>query len=41
MPGYELVGEEERKAVNEIFDNGGVLYRYGLNDKRKNIFMSV
>ncbi|MFA5097228.1 MAG: DegT/DnrJ/EryC1/StrS family aminotransferase [Candidatus Margulisiibacteriota bacterium] len=38
MPGFELIGEEERKAVNEIFDNGGVLYRYGLNDKRKNIF---
>ncbi len=38
MPGWELIGKEERDAVNEIFDNGGVLYRYGLNDKRKNIF---
>ena len=23
MPGFELVGEEERKAVNELFDDGG------------------
>jgi len=38
MPGFELIGNEEREAVNEVFDNGGVLYRYGLNDKRKNIF---
>lgn len=38
MPGYELVGKEERDAVLEVFDKGGVLYRYGLNDKRQNIF---
>lgn len=38
MPGYELIGEEEKKAVVEVFDKGGVLYRYGLNDKRQNIF---
>lgn len=38
MPGYELMGEEEKQAINEIFDTGGVLYRYGFNDKRKNIF---
>src|ERR1044071_2715337 len=38
MPGYELIGEEEKKAVAEIFETGGVLYRYGLNDRRRNIF---
>lgn len=38
MPGWELMGEEEMRAVSDIFNNGGVLYRYGLNDKRKNIF---
>jgi len=38
MPGYELIGEEEKQAVMDVFDNGGVLYRYGLNEKRKNIF---
>jgi 8-amino-3,8-dideoxy-alpha-D-manno-octulosonate transaminase len=38
MPGYELIGEEEKQAVAEVFDKGGVLYRYALNDKRENIF---
>ena len=38
MPGWELIGEEERAAVNEVFDHGGVLYRYGWADKRENIF---
>src|ERR1700690_709810 len=38
MPGFELIGEEEKKAVMDIFDKGGVLYRYGLNDRRQNIF---
>lgn len=38
MPGYELIGEEEKRAVSEIFDRGGVLYRYGLADRRQNIF---
>jgi len=38
MPGYELIGEEEKQAVIDIFNNGGVLYRYGADEKRKNIF---
>jgi 8-amino-3,8-dideoxy-alpha-D-manno-octulosonate transaminase len=38
MPGYELVGEEEKQAVVDVFDKGGVLYRYGLDAKRQNIF---
>ena len=38
MPGFEVIGEEEKKAVDEVFDTGGVLYRYGLDAKRQNIF---
>lgn len=38
MPGYELLGEEEKQAVMDIFNKGGVLYRYALNDRRQNIF---
>ncbi|MDI6732077.1 MAG: DegT/DnrJ/EryC1/StrS family aminotransferase, partial [Candidatus Margulisbacteria bacterium] len=38
MPGFELIGEEEKQAVIEVFDKGGVLYRYGLNAKRQDIF---
>lgn len=30
MAGYEVIGVEEKKAVNDIFDlGGGVLFRHG------------
>ena len=38
MPGFELVGKEERDAVNDVFDRGGILYRYGWDDQRQHIF---
>ena len=38
MPGFELIGKEEKEQVNEVFDKGGVLYRYGFNEKRGHIF---
>jgi len=38
MPGYELMGKEERDAVNEVFDRNGVLYRYGFDDLRRHVF---
>ena len=34
MPGYELIGEEERAAVNEVFDDGGVLFRRAFDSMR-------
>jgi 8-amino-3,8-dideoxy-alpha-D-manno-octulosonate transaminase len=37
MGGAELIGKEEQEAVSEVI-NRGVLFRYGFNDKRKNIF---
>ena len=38
MPGFETIGKEEQKAVAEIFEKGGVLYRYGLDAKRQGIY---
>ena len=39
MPGFELIGKEEQDAVNDIFEkSNGVLYRYGLDERRNNIF---
>lgn len=39
MPGYELIGEEERDAVLEVFDRGaGVLSRYGFDQRRNHNF---
>ncbi|MBI4895184.1 MAG: DegT/DnrJ/EryC1/StrS family aminotransferase [Candidatus Aenigmarchaeota archaeon] len=36
MPGFELIGDEERKEINSIFDNKGILYRYGFDKLRGN-----
>jgi len=39
MPGFELMGEEEKKALLEIFEqSGGVLFAHGFDDKREGIF---
>lgn len=38
MPGFELMGKEERDAVNEVFDRGGILYRYGFDEMRGHVF---
>ena len=38
MPGFELIGKEEKDAVDDVFNKGGVLYRYGFVDRRQNIF---
>ncbi len=40
MPGYELIGEEERKLVSSIFEeNGGVLFAHGFDGLRKRYFV--
>ena len=39
MPGWELIGKEEQKEINDIFhDSNGVLFAHGFNERRKNIF---
>ena len=33
MPGFEVFGEEERKAINDLFDaNGGILFAHGFDE---------
>ena len=39
MPGYELIGSEESDNIQEVFDNGGVLFRHGFESMRNNVFM--
>lgn len=34
MPGFELIGDEERKAVNDLFDDGGVFFAHGFESMR-------
>jgi len=31
MPGFELIGKEEKQAVVQIFDDGGVLFAHGFD----------
>jgi len=39
MPGFEVFGEEERQAINELFDlNGGVLFAHGFDAMRNGIY---
>ncbi|MGD0024841.1 MAG: DegT/DnrJ/EryC1/StrS family aminotransferase [Xanthobacteraceae bacterium] len=39
MPGFELFGEEERQAVNEIFDKaGGIVFAHGFDAMRNGIY---
>ena len=35
MPGYEIIGKEEKLAVNKIFDEGGILFAHGFEKIRK------
>ena len=39
MPGFELVGKEERDSVNEIFEtSNGVLFAHGFDGLRNGRF---
>ncbi|MDK2954757.1 MAG: hypothetical protein PWQ57_253 [Desulfovibrionales bacterium] len=39
MPGFEVFGEEERQAINDIFDkNGGILFAHGFDAMRNGVY---
>jgi len=39
MPGFELFGDAERKAVNHLFDlNNGILFAHGIDAMRQGIY---
>ena len=35
MPGFEIIDKKEKKAVNSIFKEGGVLFAHGFERMRK------
>lgn len=35
MPGFEIINKEEKKAVSNLFDEGGVLFAHGFENLRK------
>jgi 8-amino-3,8-dideoxy-alpha-D-manno-octulosonate transaminase len=38
MPGFELIGKEESKQVQDVFEHGGVLFRFGFDAYRNGTF---
>ena len=38
MPGFELIGKEEKKHIDDIFQNGVVLFRHGFEHLRNGTF---
>ena len=38
MPGLEFIDKEELNEIKDIFNNGGVLFRQGFENLRKNTF---
>jgi 8-amino-3,8-dideoxy-alpha-D-manno-octulosonate transaminase len=38
MPGFEIIGKEEKLELNSIFKKGSVLFRHGFDAKRKGSF---
>ncbi len=35
MPGFEILGPEERRAINKLFEEGGILFAHGFANQRK------
>ena len=35
MPGFELINKKEKKAMNSLFDEGGILFAHGFENLRK------
>jgi 8-amino-3,8-dideoxy-alpha-D-manno-octulosonate transaminase len=38
MPGYEVIGAEERAEVDQVFSSGGVLFRHGFDALRQGCY---
>lgn len=39
MPGFEVFGKEEQRAINELFEiNGGILFAHGFEAMRKGVY---
>ncbi len=38
MPGFEVIGREEEKEINEVFEKGGILFRQGFDDARSGCY---
>ena len=39
MPGFELIGLKEKKALKKLIDDGGILFAHGFDNLRKIIML--
>ena len=39
MPGFEIIDHKEKKELNKIFNNGGVLFAHGFEKIRKHFYV--
>ena len=39
MPGFEIINNKEKKAINKLFSEGGVLFAHGFDKLRKNFYV--
>ena len=35
LPGFEIIGKEEKSAVNRLFEEGKIFFAHGFDNKRK------
>jgi len=38
MPGFEIIGKEEYKEIQDLFKNSGILFRHGFDSLRNDIY---
>ena len=38
MPGFEVIGEEEKNQINDVFERGGILFRHGFDHLRNDCY---
>ena len=38
MPGFELIGKEEKEEINHLFDKSGILFRHSFENIRNDVY---
>ena len=38
MPGFELIGKEEKRELDNLMDNSGILFRHGFDNLRNGVY---
>ena len=38
MPGFELIGKEEKRELDNLMDKSGILFRHGFDNLRNGVY---